>query len=234
MKVLSLNAWGGRIREIYGYLRQSDADVIMVQEVISGPRCEPYDGEMVEHLKEALPDYDMFFIPFSSGILMGKPFPGMKRGLAILSRKNMGMRVVHAEDMFPERKGETGVVMVGMAGDVAFANVHGIWKRDSKLDNPSRIRQSERLLEIMEKFRKAVVAGDFNLLPETESIRILSEKWSNLISKYGIQSTRTELSPLEGMGIRHADYMFLKGLEEKGFRVDDVVVSDHRPLLIEI
>ena len=235
MRIVSLNAWGGRIRDVYPYLSELDADVFMLQEVISGPECEPYDGRMLEHLREALPDHELFFIPFATGLLMGKPFPAMKRGLAILSRKSMEMRIVYAEDMFPEKNyGETGVMMIGVSRGIAFANVHGIWEKNSKADNPDRIYQSQRLLEVMEKFGRAVVAGDFNLLPDTKSISMLSEKWRNLISEYGIVSTRTSFSPLEVMGIRHADYMFLKGIEEKGFEVPDVEVSDHRPMILEI
>lgn len=49
--------------------------------------------------------------------------------------------------------------------------------------------------------------GDFNLMPNTESVRILEKKYTNLITQYGIKSTRTAV--YDDMSIPFADYAFV-------------------------
>jgi endonuclease/exonuclease/phosphatase family metal-dependent hydrolase len=78
-----------------------------------------------------------------------------------------------------------------------------------------------------------VLCGDFNLLPESESLLMLEQYGlRNLIREFGITSTRTSLYPKEG---RFADYAFIsEGIQLKSFEVLPDEVSDHAPLLIEI
>ncbi len=78
------------------------------------------------------------------------------------------------------------------------------------------------------------MGGDFNLLPDTESIRMISNNLGclNLIDKYNIKSTRTSLykKPL-----RFADYVFVSNnIKLKEFKVLPDEISDHSPLFLEI
>ena len=73
MKILSLNTWGGRIRpQIYDFLSQQakTVDVFCLQEVYYDPSGKsikdfsdkiPHDINMLDTLREILPDYDIFF-----------------------------------------------------------------------------------------------------------------------------------------------------------------------------
>lgn len=79
-----------------------------------------------------------------------------------------------------------------------------------------------------------VLCGDFNLLPDTESIRIIEQaRLKNLITENGIVSTRTSHYTRAD---KFADYIFVsqQNVEVKSFNVLPDEVSDHSPLVIEI
>ena len=115
------------------------------------------------------------------------------------------------------------------------ANVHGIWENSIKTDTAMKLFQSERIIQYMRylKFRfpyaKQILCGDFNLIPETESIkRIEQAGFINLVKEYHIMSTRT---PHYAKEIKHADYIFEEpGITVHSFKTMSDVVSDHAPL----
>ncbi len=93
---------------------------------------------------------------------------------------------------------------------------------------------SEKISEFIKGIQGEIVfCGDFNLLPDTQSIKIIEETGlRNLIAEYGITSTRTALYTKPE---KFADYMFVsKGLDVRGFTILEDVVSDHAPLCLEI
>src|SRR5690606_37624443 len=82
-----------------------------------------------------------------------------------------------------------------------------------------------------------VVVGDFNLLPDTESVGMFAKHgFSNLISEYDIPTTRTEVTWQKYPQHQRqyfADYAFVRGRDERySFMVDDVIVSDHLPMIV--
>ena len=96
------------------------------------------------------------------------------------------------------------------------------------------INQSKAISDfVLKQGGDIILCGDFNLLPDTESIAIL-EKFDlkNLIKEYDIKSTRTSLykKPLQ-----FADYVFVsKGINVLDFKVLPDEVSDHSPLFLKI
>ena len=76
-----------------------------------------------------------------------------------------------------------------------------------------------------------ILCGDFNLRPDTESIKILEENMHNLVKDYNIQSTRTSLYP---KAERFADYILTSNeIIVQDFKVLPDEVSDHSPLWVE-
>ncbi len=77
------------------------------------------------------------------------------------------------------------------------------------------------------------MCGDFNLLPDTQSIQILEDTGlRNLIKETGVTSTRTSHYTKPE---KFADYAFVsKNLNIKEFKVLPDEVSDHSPLCLEI
>jgi endonuclease/exonuclease/phosphatase family metal-dependent hydrolase len=118
--------------------------------------------------------------------------------------------------------------------DFTICNFHGLWNGKGKTDSDDRLEQSRRIAVLLKPHcAKTVIIGDFNLLPDTESITLLErEGYKNLIRKYGITSTRTTLYSKPE---KFADYAFVGSeITVKNFRVLTDEVSDHAPLLLEI
>ena len=87
------------------------------------------------------------------------------------------------------------------------------------------------------KIRKdipVIVVGDFNLLPNTESIKILNNELINLIEKYDIKSTRPNFDDGLDSGNIVCDYIFVNDkIKVNDFKVIKTNISDHLPLLLD-
>ena len=76
------------------------------------------------------------------------------------------------------------------------------------------------------------MSGDFNLLPDTQSIKKLENfGLRNLVKEYNITSTRTSFYTKSE---KFADYAFVSSeIAVKDFKVLPDEVSDHSPLYLE-
>lgn len=136
-----------------------------------------------------------------------------------------------------EHGGLANYVKVSDGDDQYYiCNVHGVPRPGHKLDTPERLEQSRELVKFFKFKENVIIGGDFNLLPETDSVTILEKAgFRNLIKEYDIKTTRNEIS--YGMypdNIQYyADYTFISpDVRLKNFTVPDIVVSDHQPLEI--
>ena len=120
-------------------------------------------------------------------------------------------------------------------GPLTIINFHGLWIGGAgKKDVPERLEQSEKIVAfIRERSEPLVFCGDFNLLPDTESlIRIEQTGLRNLIKEYGITSTRTAHYTKPD---KYADYVLVSGgVAVKDFKVLPDEISDHAPLYLEL
>lgn len=117
---------------------------------------------------------------------------------------------------------------------ITVMNFHGLWSDKGKCDTEDRIMQSKNIINFIKTLKGEVILfGDFNLLPDTESIKIIENSGLiNLIKKYNIKSTRTSFYTKSE---KFADYCFVsKGIKVKKFRVLEDEVSDHSALELEI
>ena len=254
MKILYLNIWGGRagqdkLIQFVESLNDS-VDVFCFQEIWSAPyeHCEGtlaggseinHENIMVESLQEIakiLPDYEYFFHPHHLD----------NYGLMMLVRKDLDVK--ESGDIFVHK--ERGYVPDGDIGTHArniqyvtiehnnstltIINFHGLWNGKGKTDSKDRLKQSKNIIHFVKKLTgDTVLGGDFNLLPETESLRLFEiAGMKNLISDYDIKSTRTSFYKKEE---KFADYVFVsEGVSVVNFKVLPDEVSDHSPLLLEI
>ena len=112
-------------------------------------------------------------------------------------------------------------------------NVHGIWTKD-KLGDDRTIKQSEVILSYVRNDIPCIITGDFNLLPNTESINKINEKMINLIEKYNIQATRPSFDDGLDKGDLVCDYIFVNDkVKVNDFKVLDNRFSDHLPLILD-
>jgi len=71
-------------------------------------------------------------------------------------------------------------------------NFHGQPKPGTKLDNVERLEASNRIINFMDRKKGInIIGGDFNLLPDTQSILAFENYgYKNLIKEYKIKTTR--------------------------------------------
>ena len=110
--------------------------------------------------------------------------------------------------------------------------MHGLWNGKGKTDTPERMQQARIAKEFLNKAKdKSIFMGDFNLLPENESLKIMEENMTNLIKTTNITTTRTALY---NKPIPWADYALVsKDINVISFQVPEVNCSDHQPMILE-
>lgn len=247
MKIISLNTWGGiggtpALLEFFKMHR--DADIFCLQEIFHGGEDDPEEmvgkAENKEYrlfdlIQEALPDHIAFFRPHLKDY----------HGLAIFVK--MGIEVLEEGERFVHKhKGHTPEVLGFHARNIQYVklmykekelciiNFHGLWTGNGKTDTEERILQSKNIVEFTKSLSSDfLLCGDFNLLPDTESMKMIEDTGlRNLITEYGITSTRTFHYTRTDL---YADYAFTTpGIVVTDFKVLPDEVSDHSPLYIEI
>lgn len=253
MKIISLNTWGARagIENLLDFFkRHADADIFCLQEIWShgggdrmvgkragGELLVGVTTDLLQKIEKVLPKHQMYFRPHFFDFY----------GLAVFVKK--GFEVMKEGDIFVYK--EPGYVSESEAGNHArniqyltiktgkswttVVNFHGLWNGLGKSDSADRLLQSDNILNFIKNISNPViVCGDFNLRPETQSIKKIEDfGLRNLIKEYGITSTRTSL--YKKTSEKFADYTFVgRGIEVQDFQVLKDEVSDHAPMQIVI
>ena len=257
MRLISLNTWGGKIYgPLVGFVkREADAtDVFCFQELyfskIPRPEAPWIKSDLAIELRNELSDFLMFERLSIKDTRPQNKMSGkdVKIGEAIFVRKSTniiergGFRT-YAEDcesVAEKIEPATGVFQFVKVEDnnqdYFIGNIHGIWLPGSKSDTPKRLEQSSRLKDFIKKQPgKKVLCGDFNLQPNTESIKLLDSEMRDLIKEYGIKTTRSRYyADMQKYADYIADYVFVSSdVEVINFKVLPDEVSDHLPLLLE-
>lgn len=255
MKIISLNTWGGQaFDELVKFVSANlhDTDVFCFQEVFdtnsdvkvtNGARANLFN-ELSLILKD--------FTGHHAFVEGGYDYKGLvdfhldyglvtfvKNNLHVVSQESI---IVHGlgnelTGHFGEHPRNVHVLKLieGDSEPVVVINFHGMWKQGfGKADCPERILQSNRVVEVMARYSEPkVLIGDFNLLPDTQSLDILREGMRDLISEFGITTTRSAL--YDKPDIPFADYAIISPeIVVETFEVPKVNASDHLPLILKI
>ncbi len=118
-------------------------------------------------------------------------------------------------------------------------NFHGLPYPGDKLDTKERKLQSKSIIQEIKKYDAPIIlGGDFNLYPNTESIKIIEDfGLVNLIKKFNIKNTRNELiwNMYPDSKQYFADYIFVSpSIEVESLNVPYVLASDHLPLILKV
>jgi len=113
-------------------------------------------------------------------------------------------------------------------------NIHGIWTAD-KMGDYRTIKECNYVVEAARRKKIAtIITGDFNLLPDTSSIKILNAEFRNLIDEYEIKTTRPDFKDEIDEGRNVVDYVFVSDeIRVKNFQVFNNDISDHLPILLD-
>ena len=240
MKLITLNIWGGHVKEpllkfISAY---QDVDFLCLQEVNhralykTSTDDNPVCLDILDQIAEQLPQHRFFFRPVVNNVYGLAMF--VKKDIELL---NEGEVIIHENPDYPG-KGPTHqrnlqwVECRTQGKKFVIINTHFLWNGVGKLDSPDRIQQSQRVKAFLDTLSvPKIFCGDFNLRPDTESIKLLENNMKNLVKEYHIQSTRTSLYP---KAERFADYVLVSDeVVVHTFKVLPEEVSDHAALQLE-
>lgn len=256
MKLVCLNTWGATQGKLFfDYIEEQakTTDIFCFQEIFSSSNKTPEFSsgaivQLYEKLTVLLSEYNAHFSERSSGYdYSGKVDFPLKHGLAIFVKKNLSVKEVKTfkiqEGLINENDPVEGYLLLQLAkleyqGNVfSLLNYHGISKPGTKLDTEERIQASKNIKDIWNNLetRANILCGDFNLNPDTESIKILEGISENLISKFQIENTRNEISWKKYNNKQHfADYVFIsQEVQADSLKVPYNLVSDHLPMELE-
>jgi exonuclease III len=253
MKLISLNTWAGKLFDPlmeYVSLESSDTDIFCFQEIFdtttnkktldAGQRANLY-----KELSGALPDHVGRFAPSEQGYGYRGPVSfNLYWGLAMFVKKDVEIK--YSGDIFvhgryslrgKHHKNSSRNLQYALVNangiNYTIANLHGLWNGKGKTDTEERLEQSSKIKSFLNKAEgKKILSGDFNLLPNTKSLRIMKAGLVDLIEEKDIPTTRSKFYTRSSD--KFADYILVSpDVDVKSFEVPNVEVSDHLPMVLK-
>lgn len=240
MKLITLNAWGGHVEtEFFNFINQNkETEIFCFQEVYNNASAKiSTDGRKVHlnlfcELQQILSDHVGFFRPVVAGVFGMCTF--VKKSIQVMSE---GEIIIHENPNYIGRgprhpRNLQWLKLFSNNTEWHIINIHGLWNGMGKTDTPERLLQSQKIKTFASTITTPMImAGDFNLRPDTKSLNSIAEGLHNLVSEYKVESTRTSYYTKKE---RYADYIFTSNeINVQHFEVMPDEVSDHSPLLVE-
>lgn len=234
MRIIFLNSWYGQAgKPFFGFLdsHSSDTDIFALSEV---------QLELFSKLEDILQTFNGFYEEGAFDSTMGFNY-----GQAVFAKKSIDINRLGKIDN-PKGFVEEFVPTFSLPFKITcdnktfhLMNVHGRAFPGHKLDVPPRLKQSEEIIDFLKgKSGAKIIGGDFNLLPQTKSVKMFEESgYRDLIKDYKIKTTRNRLAweqfP-DKTKQYFADYLFVSSkVKVKKFEVPAIEVSDHLPLILD-
>jgi endonuclease/exonuclease/phosphatase family metal-dependent hydrolase len=224
MKILffNLNYARNDFNGILDFIK-NDFDVLCFQEI---------NGEIKREIDNILVDYECGFISKELGEF------GSFNIATYINKKFNNFSFEILEDNLSETTPAVFLEVEDGNSKYNILNFHGQPKPGTKLDTKEREEASKRIIDfIKEKSGEKIIGGDFNLLPNTQSILAFENSgYKNLIKEFNIKTTRNNNAwkHYEDKQL-FADYVFVsKNLKIKKFEVIENEISDHLPIILEI
>ncbi|MFO0743438.1 MAG: endonuclease/exonuclease/phosphatase family protein [Candidatus Paceibacterota bacterium] len=248
LKIISLNVWGGQVDGILDFFKNnSDVDIFCLQEVYDGGYEYEKDFfedskyknfNLLNDIKNQLPDFNFYFKPhlidhYGLAIFVKKDIEILKEGEYFVHKEK---GYVSEDHIGQHAKNIQYITFKSKENIFNICNFHGIWTGTGKGDTEDRIKQSENIVNFLKTLEgEIVLCGDFNLNPDTESVKIIEDfGLKNLIKENNISTTRTSLYPRRENS-PFADYTFVSNnVEVKSFEIMSDEVSDHAAMKLII
>jgi len=262
MKLLSLNValFEANNKLLSPFLHEQNADFVCLQEITRGLEdtvLEDYiSKEIVDQSTQNLKYF--FFGPNSvMGDFEQKNFHGKKvyrfkfGGLMEFGNYTKSQfKIIKAQNVFvqnhftytpdhskwPDEDYRAVLVTDHMINGkkLRILNYHGVWTRNKRGTEKS-ITANKIINELaLQAEGEVIICGDFNLFPDTPSMKIFENNFTSLVDVYKIKTTRPQANELSNLERNVVDYILVsKGIDVKDFQVVDSNVSDHLPLVLD-
>lgn len=262
MFLLSLNValFETNNEKLYQFLLKQDPDIVCLQEIAHSldPNVDPaflskdYVDKATNNLKYSFfsptwmiknfhqknfhqqENFDFDFGGFlKSGNYIKSRFRILKKTNIFMTNKNIK---VTDWSGWPERQSKA-VQVVDLAlpkSKLRILNYHGIWTKE-KIGNQSTLKACQKINKLAKEVDyPVIITGDFNLFPDTESMKVFKDSFISLVDKHQIRTTRPKTNELSHLEQNVVDYIFVtRGIKVNSFQVLDTDVSDHLPLILD-
>ena len=255
MRLLSLNIWGGtQDRQLFDFLKQESArtDIFCFQEVFEGseeigmaPLKDGTHPRLFTELSGILKDFAGFYAIASKDHSLKTAVSNLTHGLGIFVNKAHQVKLQNSSLIHGSQEEQVKLDFTNLPsileqlsiGNLSIFNYHGIPMPGDKLDTSERIAASKKILEVLTKVSgPKILCGDFNLMPQTQSIKLIEAAgMKNLIKAFGITNTRNEISwNVYSNKQTFADFTFVSPeVKVTNFDVPYNLVSDHLPMMLK-
>ncbi len=240
MRLITLNVWGGKLfEELCAFVvkYRDSTDIFCFQEVFDNakearPVMQGSRLTIFSDLAAFLPDFEgCSAIPqdnhFGTAIFVRRTYSFSEHKAPFVHQFKNSLAGNDASTL-PIQLQHVTLTQI----PVTIFNFHGLWNPKGKIDIPERLRQSQKVCEVMNAISNhKIICGDFNLLPDTKSLFLLEQGMRNLVKEYGFTSTRTSHYKKPD---KFADYVLVSAeIRVLDFKVLAEEVSDHAALLLD-
>ncbi len=230
MRIIFLNSWYGKVgSKLHKFIKDQslEADIFCFTEV---------DPIWFFKLESLLPDFKGVYTTENKVELSSHLY-----GQAVFLKKGFSIKDSSKLDVYRNVINDVGFVeyysLKFGSKTIHLGNIHGKARPGHKLDTPARLRQSQKIIKLFkDKKGPKIIGGDFNLYPDTKSVRMFEEVgYRNLIRDFGVKNTRNKLSWKQFDNVQYfADYCFVSSeVTVKNFEVPYNEISDHLPLILD-
>lgn len=247
IKILNLNIWlGGKLFDsALRFIREENPDLLLLQEVYDGKSENlPRNLRTTDVLKEEL---DLEYYYFSPSMLDNLKEGKIGRGNAIFSRFSIKEKNTfffdrpygeyseyNSEDFafFPKNLQHIEVEINKKLFNIF--NTQGIWGLDGR-DNARRLKMSKTIVNTIKDKKNVVLAGDFNLQPDTVTIQNIEKYLRNVFKNELTSSFNMKRKTNPGYATAVVDMLFAsRNLKVVDHYCPQIDVSDHLPLVCVI
>lgn len=240
MKLIQSNIWGGKLKfQLQDFFEDQQSDIACLQEVndLEGP-----GGALFTTLDEIKSSGNFTHKSMASLNSLRYMRRTMYYGNATLSKfpivaQNVVFTYGEYKDNFDLIDGDDNmrnlqhVVVQTPDGSLHVLNHHGFFIAGSKKGGPETVRQMSLIADYIKNLSGPVIlCGDFNLTPDSESMRVFSGLLTDLSSKYGLTDTYTNLSFNNAV----VDYILVNDeVTVNHFEMSEKLISDHNALILD-
>lgn len=236
---------GNLLHPLLNFIKDQNPDIVCAQEIFSSNIKVGYDKEKFktfELIAELFPHN--FFAPTNSFEYINQK---ILHGNAIFSRHALTNRQTiftsnrYAnldKDNFNKHKNTRNIQTCRVTlGDkvVTIANHHGYHESNS-LGSANSIKSMRVVIDHLKTLREPIIfCGDLNLAPNSKSFQLIEQNFDfhNLVVQSKTESTLSNVFRIRNLNVV-CDYILTsKNIFIKEFEVSNVIVSDHRPLILE-
>lgn len=247
VKILCLNLYRGGLfwENIQKFFLREKPDILCLQEVFNGDDKQPINFQSISRLRSLFPSYSFYYSPElceiwpngrgDGGNAVFSRFPIIEKSTIFLHRTYQRIVRPKLEDDFSHYPKNMQQVVVDIGGKkLNVFNLHGVWGKDG-VDNPERLRTSKIIVKEIKGKVPALLMGDFNMKPDTQSIFNIEEHTTNVFKGDLETSFNMKHKTNPGYATAVVDMFFTSPdlkIVSKSCPDDDV--SDHKPLVAVI